>query len=194
MTVVEMITDLTEWIDENVCSKVSLKKPTADRKPMDENYTYELITPKAFPMFVPSKDRLPPGIKSDVPSVCVQLTEGSDGEQRSLRINLLFSCWNPGTHKEDIIYPEGRTEKAFSYQKNGSGWMDLWNFMDVALAELEKASIIKGMALDGNFPVSYGPYKEQETIVDFYPYWFGYIQFYVKESNRLPAYDYEKFL
>ena len=75
MSVVNTIERLAKWAGENICEKVRLKLPAEDSGNESYNQRYELVTPAAFAMFVPENDRLPPGVKSNVPSLCVRLLE-----------------------------------------------------------------------------------------------------------------------
>ena len=98
MTIVQSIETIRDWLEANVCSLVELKLP--DDNAAAETYPYKLVKPAAFSLFVPGKDRLPQSV-APIPSVCVQLLEGSDSLLESkgrLRVRLVFSAWNPGQH------------------------------------------------------------------------------------------------
>jgi hypothetical protein len=76
MTLVQSIDKVVAWLNENVCSQITLKLP--DDYKNGTGYDVEFVHPAAFPLYVPGKDRLPPSVPAPIPSVCVQLTEGSD--------------------------------------------------------------------------------------------------------------------
>ena len=76
MTLVNSIDKIVSWLTENVCSKITLKLPDDYRN--DTGYDVVMVNPAAFPLYVPGKDRLPPNVAAPIPSVCVQLMEGSD--------------------------------------------------------------------------------------------------------------------
>lgn len=195
MTVVEIVDNITEWTNKNICSQIKLKRAAADREPSDEGYNYELVTPVAFSLFVPTKEKLPPEIKTSIPSVCVRITEGKDNYSiRELQIELAFSTWNTGRHNEDIIYPDNVLAEKESFIRNGEGWRDLWNFMEIALRQLEINAAINDIEIVKDKPVMFGPYKQQETIPDFYPFWFGYVSFFVKTGLSGYVKDYNNFL
>ena len=104
MTLVQSIDKVVEWLHENVCSQITLKLP--DDYKNDKSYGVEFVNPAAFPLYVPGKDRLPPSVPAPIPSVCVQLMEGSDDllkKQRQLQIRLCLACWNPGTHGGEVL-------------------------------------------------------------------------------------------
>lgn len=180
MTIVEIVDKITKWVNSDICSKIKLKRASSDREPSDDKYKYELVTPVAFSNFVPTKEKLPPDVKTDIPSVCVRIVDGEDSSMRELQIELGFSTWNTGRHGEDIIYPDNTQSEKQPFQRNGEGWRDLWNFIEIALREIEKNAVIDGIEIVKNNPIKYGPYKQQETIPDLYPFWFGYISFTVR--------------
>ena len=106
MTLVNSIDKIVSWLTENVCSKITLKLPDDYRN--DTGYDVVMVNPAAFPLYVPGKDRLPPNVAAPIPSVCVQLMEGSDEliqKKRQLQIRLCLACWNPGQHGGEIFNP-----------------------------------------------------------------------------------------
>ena len=193
MTVVTALDALTEWARENICSKIKLKvPPTDDQAPDDAGYEYQLTNPAAFTMYVPTKEKLPPAILSPIPSVCVRFVEGADdmsGGNGTISVELCFSTWDPGAHGKDIIMPNpdspmepkrwsGPEADAY-FRRNGDGWRDAWNMVDIALREIESATNIGSLVIDRSVPVKFGPLKEQESIPDFYPFWFAWVSFTV---------------
>ena len=69
-------------------------------------------------------------------------------------------------------------EEADAYfKRNGDGWRDAWNFVDIALREIESRTEIAGFAIDRSVPVKFGPLTEQEAIPDYYPFWFSWVSF-----------------
>lgn len=190
MSVVRLIDTLTEWARQNVCEKIKLKVPPANEdEAVDEGYAYKLATPAAFPMYVPTSEKLPPGIHSPFPSLCVRFISGEDDiSARSgfVDVQFCFSTWNPGTHGKDILVPteqdpfQWSPEKAqATFQRNAEGWRDAWNFVDIALRAVESVTAIGNYPVDHSTPVKFGPLTEQEAIADLYPYWFAWIQFRV---------------
>lgn len=106
MLLVESIDKVVAWLNDNVCSQIQLKLP--DDFKNDKEYGVEYVQPAAFPLYTPGKDRLPPNVRAPIPSVCVQLTEGSDDllkRQRRLQIRLCLACWNPGEHGGEVLHP-----------------------------------------------------------------------------------------
>lgn len=199
MTVVDSLIEIAEWLNENSCKRFEFKVPPEDqRKPIDDNYDYKKVNPHAFPVYVPTKDMLPPNIISNMPSVCVQLVQGEDNNielQRELSINLGISCWNPGLHSLDIYYPKDlRPLDPEKYKSGYDGWMDAWNFVDDILRMLDSASNIGGLEIIKNKNITFGPYKEQESIPDYYPHWFAWIQFSVRSDFLRNNKDIEQYL
>lgn len=195
MTIVEIIDNITEWTYKNICSRIKLKNAPPDREPSDDGYRYELVTPAAFSLFVPTKEKLPPDVKTSIPSVCVRIVGGRDSyDMRELQIELAFSTWNTGRHGEDIIYPDNIQGEKKKFERNSEGWRDLWNFIEISLGQLAANAAINGIEIVKNEPFTYGPFKQQETIPDFYPFWFGYVSFKVKTGILGIPKDYNEFL
>lgn len=193
MSVVNILDRVTEWARSSICTKIKLKVPPDDEKaPTDAGYEYKRDNPAAFTLYVPSKDKLPPGIVSPIPSVCVRLRKGQDNmatRSGSIGIELCFSAWNPGEHGEDIMDPatadgmgwkrrEGTAADAH-FVRNGDGWRDAWNMVDIALQEIESVTNIDGLVIDPSVPVEFGPLAEQDSIPDYYPMWFAWVSFSV---------------
>ena len=51
--------------------------------------------------------------------------------------------------------------------------------VDIALREVESVTNIDGLVIDRSVPVKFGPFTEQESIPDFYPFWFAWVSFSV---------------
>ena len=191
MTTTGILDTVTDWARENICPKILLKvPPDDDAEPTGAGYEYERINPAAFTMYIPSREKLPPGVRSPVPSVCVQCTEGEDNlssYEGAMRLQLSFSTWSPGTYGADIVLPNPEDslrplkwtgEEADAYfARNGDGWRDAWNMVDIALRELESVTNIGGLLIDRGTPIKYGPFTEQKKIIDFYPFWYAWVGF-----------------
>ena len=191
MSVVSILDDVRNWVEEEICSKIKLKVPPDDTEPNDRDYDHTMANPVAFSMYVPTKDKLPPDIKSVYPSVCVRFIDGTDdmvSKSGSIGIQLCFSAWNPGLHGTDFLMPQGDgvyrrwtgPEAKDYFQRYGEGWRDVWNFVDLALRAVESTSSIKGHCIDISTPVKFGPLTEQEAITDYYPFWFAWLSFQLK--------------
>lgn len=193
MSIVNSIEIVREWLDANVCPLVKLKLP--DENATDASYTYKLVNPAAFSLFVPSKDRTPPKVAAPIPSVCVQLSQGEDNmieSTRGIKIRLCFSAWDPGLHGPDIFKPKGdgsgiyiqqynKEAEAF-FQKNGEGWRDAWSFVDTTLRMIENAEHLGDLRVIKENGITFGPVTEQDAIPDFYPFWFAWIEFSIEEA------------
>lgn len=191
MTLVQSIDGVVAWLAENVCSQIALKLPDDYRN--DASYDVEFVHPAAFPLYVPGKDRLPPSVPAPIPSVCVQLMEGSDDllkKQRRLQIRLCLACWNPGTHGLEVLhakrdenalgsysYHTKDGEEAKTYTRNMDGWRDAFNFADLVLREIEGTEYIAGHRLVKESGIKYGLFTEEGNIWDYYPYWHNWITF-----------------
>ena len=196
MTVTDSLIKISEWLNEGVCKKFKFKAPPEEGNPIDDKYEYKEVHPHAFPLFVPARDKLPPNVETNMPAVAVQVVNGEDdvvNGQRDLTINLALACWNPGKHSKDIYYPhDKRPDEPEKYKSTYSGWMDVWNFTDAILRELESVANIRDMRIQGK--VTFGPYKEQNAIADYYPFWFTWIQFAVQADFLRNCAEYNDFL
>ena len=191
MSVVYLIDTITEWAQQNICGEIRLKVPPENEDAaVDAGYEYKLANPVAFPMYVPSSEKLPPGVHSLFPSLCVRFITGEDTPSSGegfLDLQLCFSAWDPGLHGEDILLPNGQggskqwtgDEAAEYFRRTGDGWRDAWNFVDIALRALENVTHIAGYAIDRSTPIKFGPLTEQNEIADLYPTWFAWITFRV---------------
>lgn len=184
----QILDDVTEWARQNICSKIELKVPPKNSEPNDYDYDYKLTNPVAFTMFVPTEDRLPKGIPSAFPSLCVRFIEAEDdlaGMKGTMGVQFLLSAWNPGTHGRDTLTPNPEDDLNWRpgldaqshFERNGEGWRDIWNFTDIAVRELERVTHISGYQIDRSVPVKFGPLTEQESVPDYYPFWFTWVTF-----------------
>ena len=203
MTLVQSIDKVVNWLRESVCPQITLKLP--DDYKNDESYDVEFVTPAAFPLYVPGKDRLPPSVPAPIPSVCVQLMEGSDDllqKKRQLQIRLCLACWNPGEHGAEMLIPRKNPaapggfsyyratgETAKTYARNMEGWRDLFNFADLVLRELEGMEYIDGHRLVKEAGIKFGVFTEDGNIWDYYPYWHNWISFTLEAGvvTKTPA-------
>lgn len=190
MTLVQSIDKVVDWLKENVCGQITLKVPDDYRN--DASYDVEFVNPAAFPLYVPGKDRLPPSVPAPIPSICVQLMEGSDDlltHKRQLQIRLCLACWNPGEHggeiyqaREDASALGGYSYSAAgaasqTYARNMDGWRDSFNLLDLVLRALEGTEYIAGHRMMKESGIKYGLFTEDGNIWDYYPYWHNWITF-----------------
>ena len=201
-TVVHIIDKVTEWVSAEICSKIKLKMPPDDNDGSNAaGYEYTLITPASFSFFLPSKDKLPPSIISPIPAVCVRPIGGTDNlvtSAGSLNIELAFSAWSTGEHGKEIFVPDKENGLHFTqgketeyFQKSAEGWRDCWNWIDIALRAIAGSATINGIQIDRATAVTYGQFTEQESIPDFYPFWFAWIHFSVNRQliRNIPEYS-----
>lgn len=208
-----MLTDtiqtVTDWLTKNVCSKLEMKLP--DDYKNDNEYGVRRVHPVAFPLFVPGKDRLPPKVPAPVPSVCVQLMEGSDDlfkRERTLELRLVLASWNPGTHGDEMYWPrkikEGLIgynyfvkddEELQTYSRNMEGWKESMNFQDSVISALEKTEFIADCRIVKEEGIKFGLFIEDGDICDYYPYWHSWITFRLQTGlKQISPADYSKYL
>lgn len=197
----DTIQSVVNWLSENVCSKVTLKLP--DDYKNDDEYSVRLVHPAAFPLYVPGKDRLPPNVPAPVPSICVQMMQGSDdlmNKDRTLEIRLVVACWNPGTHGDEIYYPRENKdelggysyflrddEELQTYERNMDGWKESMNLQSFILSELEKSEFIAGSRIVKESGIKFGLFSEDGDICDYYPYWHSWITFQLQTGLVSPS-------
>lgn len=196
-TLVTTIDTVTAWVQANICDKVKLKKPPLNETDAtDAGYKYELVTPYAFAMYVPTQDKITLPDVAPIPSVCVRITDGENdltAGKNTITFEMVFSTWSTGTHGEEIINPvdgsatfqQWRGAEADNhFVKNGEGWRDAWNMIDLALQEIGNTTNMNGLEIDRSVPLKFAPLKEQEAIADYYPYWFATVTFGIKQPIR----------
>lgn len=205
MSVVNVIDTLTEWARVNVCEQIKLKVPPLEEAPDDASYEYERVTPAAFALYVPTSEKLPPNVRSPFPSLCVRFIKGEENtalNRGSMNVQFCFATWDTGLHGKDVFKPTednsfrrlSGAEAATFFERNGDGWRDAWNFVDIALRAVESVTNIGGYVVDKSFPIEYGPLVEQEAIPDFYPFWFAWISFRVNYSLFRNVEDFQTML
>lgn len=206
MSVVNMIDRVTKWAWDEICSKIKLKLPPSDDKaPVAVGVDYKLVTPAAFSMYVPTKEKLPPNVISPIPSLCVRCVDGAEdlaSNSGIINLQFCFSTWDTGLHGSDVLIPDAALnahkwtgpEASDYFSRNNDGWRDAWNWVDIALRELESVTNIDGLLIDRSTPIKYGPLTEQEAIPDYYPFWFAWVSFSLAYPLMRNIKDLENFL
>ncbi len=200
MTIVKTVQEITNWLNSNVCNKIKLKLP--DDYNNTEEYTLREVNPTAFPLFTPTKEKLPPNVEAPFPSVCVQLLEGNDKLAEhvgTMKLELSFTTWNPGEHTGELSSAVRTTSQvgdvdysvtlrgdggsaAQEYTRNADGWMDVWNFVDVALAAIENEEYLNGFRVQKETGIQFGQFQVEGAIADLYPYWGAWVIFSVERG------------
>lgn len=207
MSIVRLIDTVAEWARVNICDHIQLKQPPEDLEaPVDGDYEYTVVNPAVFPMYVPTADKLPPNVHSPFPNLLVRFMKGQHdvaGRNGYVDVQFCFSAWNPGQHNEDVFYPNGdgtyrrgspRPLGRTNFVRDGEGWRDVWNFVDIALRAVESTTRIGEYSIDTATPIDFGPLTEKEAIPDFYPMWFAWMTFRVTFPLRRNVEEYENFL
>lgn len=199
MAIVNDLNRIRDWLQSEICDKITLKLPADDNA--DGGYKYELVHPAAFALFTPTKDRLPPNVRAPIPSVCLRLVEGEHRTQEStntMKLILNFCTWNPGNHRQDNYEPiePGAGIKGYNisataeYERTAEGWQDVFSFIDYALRVLESEQYIADMRIVAEDGIQYGMTSDKDGLDDFYPYWMGWITFTVQAGNvRKKSFD-----
>lgn len=205
MSIVKILDDVTDWAKRNICSKIELMVPPKNSEPNDYEYDYQTANPVAFTMYVPTEDKLPKHIQSPFPSLCVRFIEGEDDLSKmhgTIGIQFLLSAWNPGTYGPDkFVMKDGDptswipvTDREKTFERNGDGWRDIWNFTDIAVNAIESTTNISGYEINRSVPVKFGPLTEQEAVPDYYPFWFTWVSFQLNYPLLRKIEDVQEFL
>lgn len=200
MAIVNDLNKIRDWMQKEICDKLKLKLPSDDNAGGD--YEYELVTPTAFALYTPTKDRLPPNVRVPIPSLCIRLKEGEHRTQEgtnTMELVINFCTWNPGLHAQDVFIPTEREASGLQnynqqvraeYERNSDGWQDVFSFIDYALRILEQTEYIADMRIVAENGIKYGMTSDKEGLDDFYPYWLGWITFTVQAGViRNKSYD-----
>jgi len=187
---------LRKWAFDEICSRIKFKK--ADDDENTNGYDEDYVHPAVFSFFAPkTEDAKKLGIDYFAPSMCVQLLSGEDHvntRMRELKVRLLLSVWNPGIHKEiDFVaykgadddyafdfYRPGSDSAAKSFDKAGTGALDIQNFLDLTLSKVEENRFPAGLSLytgvDKEKVLRYGFIWGDDLATEPYPYWYAWVE------------------
>lgn len=201
MTITAILETVTSWVQDNVCNQLKLKAAPDNGEAVDEGYQHKLVTPTAFPLFIPTADRKPPACPATIPCCCVQILEGEDAPQkhsRAIKLRLCVATWSPGEHGRDNYLPDGSggyyQSDATTFRKSEDGWRDAWNFADVAVAAIERAGTIGGLRAATELGIKFGPFTEQNAVPNLWPFWYAWVEFWIDSTiSRTPS-EYEEHL
>lgn len=206
MNVVNAILQTKDFLDKNVCHEVKYLKPSETD---GRNYNPQYVHPNVFSMFEPTKDRLPNGIVDSVPGIIVkfQKVSGDLGKNQNI-INMLleFTIWQPGTYvsNSDLEHTETQIngEKASliyegdistQFKRDTSGWHELWNFVEFTRNKILEHNIIGDFRLNHD-KIEYGPFSQDGAIIDFHPYYMGWLSFVLETKALVAAREFEELL
>ena len=168
LTKLEIIHELAEFLREHVAPNVKLKRSMDGE---DSAYMVDWVHPKIYEAALPMVGELPAdGVRQSAPSIVVAPTETIDGPTFSQGFHLLFCVWNPG-NREDID-DDG---VAHGIRVSAQGWRDLILLQEKTVRALREAQCPIGMKLE--LPVRHSIYNRTKDTPDYYPYWWGWMQF-----------------
>ena len=205
MNVVDTITQVKKFLETEVCCNLTYLKPS---KLDGKDYNFQYVNPVVWPMYLPTDDRTGGEISS--PSVVVKFQKTSE-ELEKLQTNIIiqleFSIWRPGSYIEEtkpeqqgitvtssgasVEYRENVIKK---FQRDASGWKDLWGFIDYTKSVILEKGLIGNYQLDLNQKIESGPFTQDGAIVDFHPYYFGWLTFGLKSLSTPISKDIDEFL
>lgn len=163
MTSQKLIDDLVKWVTDNIVPEHTFKVPPPADQEETGNYKHELAHPVVFPMYFPSID------DSDfvAPAILVQVFDGKRNLATgigSITVRLVFQIWNPGLHDGKKLI------------RNADGWRDLDTIIETTLTKIAEQRILNGHEVHPD-SVEFSYLKQDDAIVDLYPYYCGHITF-----------------
>lgn len=168
MTIVNILDEVKDWLESEVCKNFKFKKDPGKEEPIDASYKYELVHPKAFSFYPPFDEKFP--------SITVQFASGYQAkfeESGELKLRFLLATWNPGLHFDK----KGKAD----FIINSEGWRDVWNCIDLILRKLRNSNFINPrIRVKHEDKITFGPMTENETIPNYYPYWCAWIEFTIQ--------------
>lgn len=199
MSIVNDVQRAMDWLRESVCPLVELKLPPEEWPDADTaEYEYRTVNPSVHGMYWPSgRQMCGPAELFPHPGILVQVTDGEDSpaeRKASMSLRLHLSAWNPGLHGRDTWEPDPSTGAYVRREADAfkplydECWRDAWNFLDVVVREVRNAESMGGLSIDRTQPVRFGPYSEQESIPDLYPFWFSWVDVPVWSGTAAPTY------
>ena len=168
MTVINILDEVRNWLEIEICENFSFKKDPVKDEPIDAGYNHKLVKPKAFILYPPFDEKFP--------SITIQFGNGVHSkfeESGELKLRFLFATWNSGLHYKDGENP--------AFKLNTEGWRDVWNFIDYALRKITNTnSITPKIRIKHEDKINFGPMAENETLPNYYPYWCAWIEFTIQ--------------
>jgi hypothetical protein len=168
MTVINILDEVRDWLENEICENFSFKKDPDKDEPIDAGYNHKLVKPKAFILYPPFDEKFP--------SITVQFSNGVHSkfeESGEIKLRFLFATWNSGLHYKDNKTPV--------FKLNTEGWRDVWNFIDYALRKVTNTnSISPRIRIKHEDKITFGPMAENETLPNYYPYWCAWIEFSIQ--------------
>lgn len=168
MTIINILDEVRNWLDSEVCENFKFKKDPGKEEATDAGYNYELVKPKAFTLYPPFDEKFP--------SVTVQFSNGVQSKidgSGELKLRFLFATWNSGLHHKDNGEP--------AFILNTEGWRDVWNFINYTLRKVTNTnSISPKIRIKHEDKINFGPMAENETIPSYWPYWCAWIEFTIQ--------------
>ncbi|WP_061312816.1 hypothetical protein [Clostridium botulinum] len=160
MTDIEVLKELSLFLENNVARKVKLEKPP-EKGIIDKEGSYELVNPSVYKGWIPLKNL--DEYEYSIPSIVVMVDDGEDDNSDStLNIRLKIATYDPGETQENGIV-----------ELNGNGYMDLLNLITKIRLALSQNPII-AEKVNINKPIKWSMDSQQS-----YPYWTANISFTV---------------
>lgn len=164
MGIVAALKEVQTFINENICSNLTFKRPPNTEGLDAREYDYELVQPKAYLMYPPEQEKFP--------SITIQVIDGEADRVKTsgeMKIRLLFATWGNGQHFKN---KNGAPE----FNIDSEGWYDAWNLLDKALMILNHTTYFgEKVRLKHEDKIQFGSMKEENIIANYYPYWFAWL-------------------
>lgn len=158
-TAIEAINTLTDFITENVATKIKLQ-----REFTEENREISFVNPIVIPGFMPHTNFLPYAFQT--PYILVSVDEGiDDTSDSSVAVRIVFGVFGGGFYKDEFGIDTSLPDM--------QGYKDLLNIIEKTRNCLTQNQVLNnGVSI--RYPLKYGIYE-----TDIYPYFYGYIKFEV---------------
>jgi len=156
MTTEARIDAVCEFLRENVCGNIKLKKPDDD----DPKHV-ETAMPEVYPVYLPTK-----GDDWLTSTPCIVVMPVKDSRSRgngTLTLRLGFMTWSPGTRAFD--------GEGMKLDLNYDGWRALFAFMEQVETALTAYATVGDMEVE--YPIEKGLFTDDERVPDLRPYFLG---------------------
>lgn len=167
---------IKKWLEDNVCPQVKLK---VYREDADLSKQADYVHPLVYENMIPEADFLKEN-EYNAPAIAIEFLKTKDDindSSRIIDIRLCVLTYSHGLQPGDVL------KKDVQYQRNYDGFQSYMNFIDIIMKEIEKAEEIGGFALDRSVAIETGQMTDEYgTIIDYYPFFAGYVSFSIQRT------------
>ena len=207
MTETDILNTLQKWAENSLCG-VLLKEP--DDEATDDEYNYRLVHPRAFCLFVPTPEKMEHIDAKPVPCVCILLNPPTKKNGiATAAVQLRLSTWDPGNHAGDYLTGRGYIQagdakaqifdgdEKRAFKLDAEGWRSLYHWIDTINAEIKKNPVIEEkIRIKTEDEIKSGVFGMDGNgqILDFHPYFHGFIDFSIEYGYNTGSRDFDNLL